>query len=59
MQINQTGIGLDGFGSPETGSRVFQWGWGPVGGARADDAGLTPNDLVINVQIGTVSVTVT
>lgn len=59
LQINTTGVGPDGFGSPETGSRVFQWGWAPVGGARADDAGITPNDLVINVQIGTVTVTTT
>lgn len=59
LQINTTGVGPDGFGSPETGSRVFQWGWAPVGGARAYDAGITPNDLVINVQIGTVTVTTT
>jgi hypothetical protein len=59
LQINQTGIGPEGFGTPEGGSRVFQWGWAPVGGARADDAGITPNDLVINVQIGTVTVTTT
>jgi hypothetical protein len=38
---------------------VFQWGWAPVGGTRADDAGLTPNDLVISVQVGSVTVTTT
>jgi hypothetical protein len=59
LQTNQTGIGPDGFGSPEGGSRVFQWGWAPVGGTRADDAGLTPNDLVISVQVGSVTVTTT
>lgn len=59
LQLNTTGIGPDGSGSPEGGSRVFQWGWYPVGGSRLDDAGLTPNDLVINVQIGTVTVEVT
>lgn len=59
LQLNLTGVGPDGFGDPETGSRVFQWGWAPVGGSRANDAGLTPNDLVISVQIGSVTVTTT
>lgn len=59
LQLNLTGIGPDGFGDPETGSRVFQWGWAPVGGSRLNDAGLTPNDLVISVQIGSVTVTTT
>jgi hypothetical protein len=59
LQINATGVGIDGFGSPEGGSRVFQWGWAPVGGARANDDFLTPNNLVINVEVGTVSITVT
>lgn len=39
------------------GSRVIQWGWAPVGGARDD--GLTPNDLVAQGQVGTVAVTTT
>ncbi len=38
------------------GSRIIQWGWNPVGGARANDDGLTPNYLVLNIQIGTVTV---
>jgi hypothetical protein len=59
LQINQTGIGPNGFGSPEMGSRVFQWGWNPVGGSRGPDAGLTPNDLVQQVIVGTVTVTTT
>jgi hypothetical protein len=59
LQINLTGIGPDGFGSPEMGSRVIQWGWNPVGGSRGPDAGLTPNDLVQQVIVGTVSVTTT
>lgn len=45
-------IGNDGAG----GSRMIQWGWAPVGGARADDTGLTPNDLVARGQVGTVTV---
>jgi hypothetical protein len=46
--------GLDVDGDPSGGSRVFQWGWAPVGGAR--DGGLTPNDLILQVQLGTVTV---
>jgi hypothetical protein len=46
--------GLDVDGDPSGGSRIFQWGWAPVGGAR--DGGLTPNDLIIQVQLGTVAV---
>jgi hypothetical protein len=41
------------------GSRVFQWGWAPVGGASANDAGLTPNNLALVVQLGTVTVATT
>ena len=41
------------------GSRIFQWGWNPVGGAQANDAGLTPNVLAMSVQIGTVTVATT
>jgi hypothetical protein len=59
LQINITGIGPNGFGSPEMGSRVIQWGWNPVGGSRGPDAGLTPNDLVQQVIVGTVTVTTT
>ena len=59
LQLNLTGIGPDGFGSPELGSRVIQWGWNPVGGSRGPDAGLTPNDLVQQVIVGTVTVEIT
>ena len=41
------------------GSRVFQWGWNPVGGSSSFDAGLTPNNLVLAVELGTVVVSVT
>jgi hypothetical protein len=41
------------------GSRIFQWGWNPVGGSQANDAGLTPNYLVLAVELGTVTVSVT
>jgi len=46
----------DGFGYPEGGSRVFQWGWAPVGGASNFDAALTPNYLVATTYVGTVTV---
>jgi hypothetical protein len=46
--------GLDVDGDPSGGSRIFQWGWNPVGGSR--DGGLTPNDLILQVQLGTVTV---
>ena len=38
-------------------SRDIQWGWNPVGGARSVDAVNTPNDLVANGFVGTVTVT--
>ena len=41
------------------GSRIFQWGWNPVGGSQANDAGLTPNYLVLAIELGTVTVTTT
>lgn len=50
---------VDEYGYPETGSRVFQWGWNPVGGARGSDTGLTPNDLICVGQVGTVTIATT
>jgi len=41
------------------GSRIFQWGWAPVGGSEFFDAALTPNNLVLSVQLGTVTVATT
>jgi hypothetical protein len=52
-----SGIGPDG--SPEGGSRIIQWGWNPVGGARLFDTGLTPNNLIADGQVGIVTVTIT
>jgi len=46
-------------GSPEGGSRIFQWGWNPIGGASGFDTGLTPNNLVLTIQLGTVTVATT
>ena len=52
-----SGLGADGYSGG--GSRIFQWGWNPVGGASANDAGLTPNNLALVVQLGTVTVATT
>jgi len=41
-------------GDGTEGSRIFQWGWNPVGGSR--DGGLTPNALNLTINIGTVTV---
>ena len=49
----------DAFGLPSGGSRIIQWGFAPVGGSRADDAGLTPNNLVLGITLGTVTVATT
>lgn len=58
LQINPAGgTGQDGFGLPEGGSRIFQWGFAPVGGARSAADGLTPNNLALGVVLGTVTVT--
>ena len=48
------GVNVDG--DPTGGSRVFQWGWNPVGGASYFDTELTPNNLIARVQLGTVTV---
>lgn len=45
----------DAFGVLSGGSRIFQWGWNPVGGSRDD--GLTPNNLEAQGSVGTVTVT--
>jgi hypothetical protein len=60
LQIsNSTGPAPNANGYPEGGSRIIQWGWNPVGGSSANDAGLTPNNLVLVVQVGTVTVATT
>lgn len=48
---------LDEDGYPSGGSRVFQWGWSPVGGSSGFDALLTPNALVVGCVVGTVTIT--
>jgi len=41
-------------GDDRGGSRIFQWGWAPVGGSR--DGDLTPNALKLNITLGNVVV---
>lgn len=57
LQITVTpGPAVDSDGYPEGGSRVFQWGWRPVGGASANDVGLTPNALAVQCVVGAVTI---
>jgi hypothetical protein len=37
-------------------SRNIQWGWNPIGGASSYDAGLTPNNLVVQCLTGSVTI---
>ena len=46
-------------GYPEGGSRVYQWGWAPVGGASLFDTVLTANYLIAACPTGTVTITTT
>jgi hypothetical protein len=48
-----------GTGTNEGGSRIFQWGWSPVGGAVNFDRKLTPNVLALTVKIGQVTISTT
>ena len=57
--LNGGGTSIEQDGYPGEGSRVIQWGWNPIGGARANDDGLTPNDLIGQAQLGTITVTIT
>jgi hypothetical protein len=52
-----SGLLADGYSGG--GSRIFQWGWAPVGGSSSFDAALTPNNLALQIQLGTVTVAVT
>ena len=59
-QAGYTGLQLTlntDFGDPSGGSRIFQWGWAPIGGASGSDAGLTPNALAPISVVGSVTIT--
>lgn len=51
-----TGTSVSQNGYPEEGSRVFQWGWNPVGGASSFDSALTPNDLIFTFTLSNVTI---
>lgn len=53
-----TASGLLANGYQGEGSRNTQWGWNPVGGSQFFDDALTPNNLALTVEIGTVTVSV-
>jgi hypothetical protein len=60
LQSGYTGLQLTlntDFGDPSGGSRIFQWGWAPVGGSRSNDAGLTPNALAPISVVANVTIT--
>jgi hypothetical protein len=60
LQTSDTdGNALNQFGYPEGGSRVFQWGWQPVGGASSFDTVLTPNYLIAVGHGGTETISTT
>jgi hypothetical protein len=60
LQLNQNaGSTVQGNGDPTGGSRQFQWGYNPVGGASYFDSVLTPNYLVLSIEVGTVAITTT
>jgi hypothetical protein len=46
-------------GGDGEGSRIIQWGWNPVGGSRANDDYLTPNNLTLQIQLNSVTVVTT
>ena len=54
--LNGNGTSVNEVGYQEGGSRVFQWGWNPVGGASNFDTVLTPNYLIALGQTGTVTI---
>jgi hypothetical protein len=59
LQAGYTGLQLTlntDFGDPSGGSRIFQWGWYPVGGASSNDVGLTPNALAPAGVVGNVTI---
>lgn len=57
--LNGSSTSIDAQGFPSEGSRTIQWGWYPVGGASANDAGLTPNYLTSQSAVGNVTITIT
>jgi hypothetical protein len=60
LQISYlSGTGPNQTGTETGGSRIFQWGWNPVGGSTFFTANETPNNLVLQVNLGTVEAVTT
>jgi len=60
LQIqNGTNNTVDENGYQEGGSRVFEWGWAPVGGSSGFDRVLTPNALVATGTVNSVTISTT
>ena len=60
LQISYlSGTGPNQTGTETGGSRIFQWGWNPVGGSTFFTANETPNNLVLTINLGTVTVATT
>lgn len=57
--LNNNSNSVLAFGRPEDGSRQIQWGWGPVGGTRGSDTYLTPNALISQGLVGSVTISTT
>jgi len=51
---NTSALNANGF--PQNGSRIIEWGWSPIGGARGTDTGLTPNNLILSITLGSVTI---
>ena len=51
--------GVDTLGYTQDGSRIFEWGFNPVGGSSSYDAALTPNSLVSVAAVGSVTIDIT
>lgn len=58
-KANNSDTTQQGSGTNDGGSRVFQWGWNPVGGSSSFDRKLTPNNLALTIGIGTVTISTT
>lgn len=48
-----------GVGYVSVGSRIFEWGWAPVGGSSGFDRDLTPNALVATGTVNSVTISTT
>jgi hypothetical protein len=50
--------GINVLGNPSEGSRVIEWNWNPVGGNNTALTPTTPDSLLMQGQVGTVTVVV-